>query len=314
MQEINNTFKTINGGVHTFSINFLGSRAIYTMEPENVKAVFATNHKDYAIPQTRKDSLGIFGPGIFTSDGAHWEASRALLRPNFVRTQVGDIPALEKHVAALIGKIPRDGSAIDMVEMFSNLTMDAATELFLGESTHMLRGNQDPKAVRFNEAFGYCSERISIRIAVGRIGSLFPDPKYYAGVKDLKDFVDIYVSRALELRQKFLQTGKNQVEEGMESGRYVFLPELAKSGFDQPRIAAELMNILTAGRGSTTALLTVLWYTISRRSDIFGKLRQEVIETLGNRQPSFEELKSLRYLGWTLRESKFASYPSATSC
>jgi len=83
-------------------------------------------------------------------------------------------------------------------------------------------------------------------------------------VRDLKAFVDVYVSRALELRQKFLRTRKGVVEEGAGNGRYVFLPELAKSGFDHPRIAAELMNILTAGRGSITALLTVLWYTISR--------------------------------------------------
>jgi len=54
MEEIDNTFKTINGGVHTFSINFLGSTAIYTVEPDNVKAIFASNHKDYAIPQQGK--------------------------------------------------------------------------------------------------------------------------------------------------------------------------------------------------------------------------------------------------------------------
>jgi hypothetical protein len=67
--------------IDTFSINSLGSRLIYTMEPENVKTIFATNFKDFGIPQTRKDALAIFGPGIFSSDGHFWEASRALLRP-----------------------------------------------------------------------------------------------------------------------------------------------------------------------------------------------------------------------------------------
>jgi len=77
------------------------------------------------------------------------------------------MPALEKRIAALIRKIPRDGTAIDMIDMFSDLAMDATTELFLGESTHMLQRNQDLRAIRFSEAFGYVSERISIRMGIG---------------------------------------------------------------------------------------------------------------------------------------------------
>jgi cytochrome P450 len=99
--------------VDTFSINSLGSRLIYTMEPENVKTIFATNFKDFGIPQTRKDALAIFGPGIFSSDGHFWEASRALLRPNFVRNQVGDMEGLEKYVSSLIEKIPRNGEVVE---------------------------------------------------------------------------------------------------------------------------------------------------------------------------------------------------------
>jgi hypothetical protein len=86
LDEIDSRFKKIGVGVHTFSMNSLGSTVIYTAEPENVKTIFATNFHDFGIPQTRKDALAIFGPGIFSSDGHFWEASRALLRPNFVRS------------------------------------------------------------------------------------------------------------------------------------------------------------------------------------------------------------------------------------
>ena len=306
MDDIDDRFKTINGGVNTFSVNFLGSTVIYTIEPENVKAIFATNFEDYGIPKTRKIALGIFGKGIFTSDGHHWEASRRLLRPNFVRSQVGDMPALEKHVFSLIEKIPKDGRVVDMHGLFSDLTMDSATELFFGESTHMLRGNPHPKAVRFTQAFNYVSERLSIRMGVGRLATYIPDQKFHKGVRDLKDFVDIYVSRAMDLRKKSYEE-QRIAEELAKKGRYVFLPELAKSGYDKSRIAAELMNALTAGRGSITSLLTVFWYTIARRPDVFQKLRNEIIQTLGLRPPTFEELKSLKYLNWTLKESKYSS-------
>lgn len=149
--DIDGRFKPINGGTNTFSINSLGSTVIYTIEPENVKTIFATNFKYFGIPRTRKDAFAIFGAGIFSSDGHDWKDSRALLRPNFVRHQVGDMKGLEKHVAALIDKIPRDGTAVDMQDLFSDLTLDSATELLLGESTSILQGKPRPEALRFQK-------------------------------------------------------------------------------------------------------------------------------------------------------------------
>ena len=49
---------------------------------------------------------------------------------------------VEKHVSSLIEKIPRNGEAVEMQALFSDLTMDSATELLLGESTGMLQGNE----------------------------------------------------------------------------------------------------------------------------------------------------------------------------
>jgi hypothetical protein len=63
-------------GVNTWSASILGRTFYNTIEPENVKAVLATNFKDFGLG----DREGPFGPllgrGIFTSDGAHWEHSR----------------------------------------------------------------------------------------------------------------------------------------------------------------------------------------------------------------------------------------------
>jgi cytochrome P450 len=57
-----------------------------------------------------------------------------------------------------------------------------------------------------------------------------------------------------------------------------------------------------AGRDTTASLLAHLWYILARRPDIFNKLRTEVSQ-LGDKQPSFEEIKALKYLQWTLNEA-----------
>ena len=60
----------------TWSMVTLGRKLWLTREPENVKAVLATNFKDFGIGR-RYLSLGrLLGQGIFTSDGTLWEHSR----------------------------------------------------------------------------------------------------------------------------------------------------------------------------------------------------------------------------------------------
>ena len=60
----------------TFSVVTLGRKLWITRDPENVKAILATNFKDFGIGK-RLNALGaLLGQGIFTSDGTLWEHSR----------------------------------------------------------------------------------------------------------------------------------------------------------------------------------------------------------------------------------------------
>ena len=127
--ELEKRYNRINGGVHTFSQLLLGEEVINTAEPENIKAILATQFKDFELPPRRKESFHpVFGRGIFTTDGAEWEVSRALLRPNFVRNQIADLRTFDDHVSKMISKIPRDGSTVDLQTLFFMLTIDSGTQ------------------------------------------------------------------------------------------------------------------------------------------------------------------------------------------
>ena len=60
----------------TYSAITMGRPVILTREPENVKAILATNFKDFGIGARYKVMGALLGKGIFTSDGALWEHSR----------------------------------------------------------------------------------------------------------------------------------------------------------------------------------------------------------------------------------------------
>ena len=76
----------ING--YTFSQRIFSRKIISTAEPENLKAILATQFKDFCLGNRHEEFYPLLGDGIFTLDGAGWSHSRALLRPQFARDQV----------------------------------------------------------------------------------------------------------------------------------------------------------------------------------------------------------------------------------
>ena len=101
--------------------------------------MLSTKFNDFSLGQRRANVLiPALGHGIFDTDGPAWERSRALVRPNFTRQQVADLDTFETHVQHLIARIPRDGTAVDLQELFFSLTMDSATEFLFGKSTNVL--------------------------------------------------------------------------------------------------------------------------------------------------------------------------------
>ncbi|KAF3484248.1 uncharacterized protein GIQ15_03572 [Arthroderma uncinatum] len=287
---------------NTFSSNLTGLPIITTCEPENVKTVLAVKFADFQLPPRRKAGFrDLFGNGVFTTDGSEWEHSRAMLRPNFTRTQIADLNMFEKHVNELIELIPKDGSTIDLQDLFFGMTLDSATEFLFGESANTLSGQHSsaPKGDIFGQSFDYCTGYIGKRFRVG-LPTIFGNKQYTQGVKDVHTFADHYVRKGIK-RYNSREKGRDGIDSPSESGRYVFLDELVKETQDPLALRSELMNILLAGRDTTASLLSVLWNTLSKRQDVWAKIQAEV-ETLEGRAPSFEEIKNMKYLRYTMNE------------
>ncbi|KAF2149416.1 putative P450 monooxygenase [Myriangium duriaei CBS 260.36] len=285
-------------GVTTIRNNVLGKRNISTIEPENLKQILALDFKNWSLGTQRIiDFTEFLGPGVFSTDGAEWQHSREMLRPSFVRSQVRDLETLDAHVDHLIDAIPRDGSTVELQQLFFRLTMDSATDFLFGESTNTLApGLATVSASKFAECFNRGQETVSER---GRFG-LFPwlanNDHFKSDTKFVHDFVDTYVEKGLAMRSRLLSE-----KEGAGS-RYVFLEELVRQTTDKYRIRSELLNILLAGRDTTASLLSNVWWQISRRPDIWAKLRAEV-DALNGEKPTFEQIKEMKYVRAVLNES-----------
>lgn len=119
------------------------------------------------------------------------------------------------------------------------------------------------------------------------------------------EFVDDFVEKG------FLHRKSPDAEKA--DGRYVFLHELVKQTDNKVQIRSELLNILLAGRDTTASLLSNVWWEISKRPDVWAKLRAEV-DALGGAKPTFEQIKDMKYLRWVLNESlRYLSQPLFSS-
>lgn len=73
---------------NTITLSFLSRTLINTIEPENLKALLATQFGDFSLGTRYREFYPLLGDGIFTLDGAGWSHARGLLRPQFTRDQV----------------------------------------------------------------------------------------------------------------------------------------------------------------------------------------------------------------------------------
>ena len=284
-------------GATTFTAQLPGQQFIQTAEPENIKAMLATQFKDFELPAIRKGAFApIFGHGIFTTDGLEWETSRSLLRPNFNRAQVADLDMLENHVSKVIARIPRDGSTVDLQTLFFMLTLDSATEFLFGHSAGSLDfGHSHERGMKFAQAFTDSTTQSGNIVRVPAAFSfLLKTKKFKADVKYVHEYVSAYVQKAVDLHEH----GTAE-----KNDKYVFLEELAKTGFGAKKIQDELLNILLAGRDTTAGLLSYLFYTLAREPRVFKKLQAEIAELNGQR-PTYEQVKGMRYLQWVVNEGK----------
>lgn len=198
-------------------------------------------------------------------------------------------------------KIPRDGSTVDLCELFC-LTIDSATEFLFGKSTNSLSNGSGQE---FAAAFGRCQDDASRRVQLGRLYTWMRAAREARKDIDLMHkFANYYVNMGLARLQKLFADQKAHADKANAEppGHYVFLDELVRQTDDRVRIRSELLNILIAGRGTTASLLTNVWFTLSKRPDIWRRLQAE-LATLDGQRPSFTQLKDLKCLRALLNES-----------
>ncbi|OHW96082.1 n-alkane-inducible cytochrome p450 [Colletotrichum incanum] len=285
---------------NTFTVKELHRNAILTVEPENIKTILSLRFSDYGIGH-RLEAFGpLLGEGIFDADGDHWAASRSLIRPSFTRNQVADLTTLENLIQDLFALLPRDGkTVVDLQDLFFRYTIDSATEFLFGQSVGTLKKTR--QGPDFAEAFHYAQRAIIIRGMLGRLKVFYRDPKADECNRICREFAQPFVDEAFRVVEARKANGEGHHFETDREKR-IFSHELASRTSDRHSVLNELMNVLLAGRDTTASMLSNLFFMLAKNPAIWDKLRREVAHLQG-RAPTYEELRSLRYVECCMNES-----------
>lgn len=282
---------------NTFTVKELQTSAIVTVEPENIKTILSLKFHDYGIDHRLESFKPLLGEGIFDTDGPHWASSRALIRPSFTRDQVADLTSFENLIQDLFKLLPRDGkTVVDLQDLFFRYTIDSATDFLFGQSVGTLKKTQSDSS--FAEAFHYAQEAILTRGMLGSFKLFYRDQKADECNRICREFARHFVDEAF-----YAAANKKEDETETKRQKNIFSHELASRTSDRRRILDELMNVLLAGRDTTASLLSNLFFMLAKKPAIWEKLCREVA-TLQGRPPTYEELRSLRYVRFCMNECK----------
>jgi cytochrome P450 len=245
------------------------------------------------------------------------------VRPTFAKLQVSNLDTYEEHVSHLINLIPSNGATVDLAPLFFRLTIDAATEVLFGRSLNTLLKSPDSEEHMFMRAFDTAQAKANFRPRNWFLANfIFRDAEWDAALATVHSFVDRYISNALQKKcaSSPASTGPTspasskagEVEYGDDDDkscvvgpggkkRYVFLYEMAKETSDPIELRHELLNVLLAGRDTTASLLSNTFFVLSRRPDIWAKLKEEV-DALGGVFPDYDTLRGMKYVKYLLNE------------
>lgn len=295
-----------------------GSKIIETADPQNCKAMFMTNSRDYQVSETRSMAFRpVTGKSIFTTNGAEWEHYRSMLKPQFTKTLLNNLDTVELELENFWKAVEQKGvttegwtASGEMSPFIYRLVTDIASDFLFGESIGSQkaflekdiseRGSQQPNHAEriggadFSNAYDRVSEYVNLRLRFQVPGWILDTKEFRASRDIFRSMPDKYIQKAL---------AGDHAREGV---KYDLLSALVEQTRDPEQLKNQALSMFNAGRDTqgTTMHWTVLM--LGQHPRVFDKMRSIVLEAFPLGDPSIRDparLKGCQYLQHVLQET-----------
>ncbi|MEZ4948558.1 MAG: cytochrome P450 [Saprospiraceae bacterium] len=276
-------------------------RRIYvSTNPEVMKHVLQTHHRNYKKSPAYKELKLALGNGLVTSEGDYWFKQRRLAQPAFYKSAMGDI------FETMVGVADR---------FCENLLDEATSEINI--SREMMRVTSD---IVLKALFSVENEADSARMyqqildtqeyIIDRTSHPYLIPFYHLTgrhrrfLKDRRDFD--------AMAYGFIKNHKEQEEPPNDFLTLLLQVRDADTGegMSDQQVRDEAITIFAAGHETSANALTWILWLLTQHPEWMAKLRKEHEAILGDRLPALEDLNKLEITRRVIEEG-MRMYPPA---
>lgn len=143
---------------------------------------------------------------------------------------------------------------------------------------------------------------LRVRLQLSSFLFLHRDKEWFAACKAIHGFLDGYIDKAYQQLAEERAGGKKATYEDGKP-RDDFLWTIAKRIPDKLECRNQLTAVWIPSNETTSILMSNTIYALARHPNVVEKIRKEVLD-YGDKPLTFEGLRSLQYLRWTINESK----------
>ena len=194
---------------------------------------------------------------------------------------------------------------VNLQPLFLKMTLDLMTEFLYGHVPSQTGQTKDgPDTEEFGYHFDAGKTHVGIRLALGKWYWLLRSSTFFHHCKKVQQYAEYLVRARLHHGHKMLAV-QQPTQESTTKGKFVLLDELAKHTNSILELRSETLNVLSAGRDTTAALLTWIFYFLSRYPRVFNQLRAIILADIGTESSSIEfaKLRSCQYLQNCINET-----------
>ncbi|KAK2653680.1 hypothetical protein Ddye_013536 [Dipteronia dyeriana] len=278
---------------------FLGSTSqVLTVDPVNVEYMLKTNYVNYG-QRWSKTLVDLLGEGIFNVNGEKWHHQRKLTSYEFSTKTLRDFSNIVSKTNAIkLARILADQAvasnrSIDIQDLFEKATLDSTFKIIVGVELDVMCGTFE-EGIRFSDSLDAARSLIAHRFA-----DVFWKIKRYHNIgseallrKCIKE-VDEFVYKILKSKIEEQVQNSSHCDHGiqMKKSEDVLARLLEAKQTDTKFLRDVIINLVMAGKDTTSAVLSFFFYMMCKHPDIQEKIAKEVIEaTQVNQNSSFDEL------------------------
>lgn len=295
------------GGI--FRLNFGPKSFLIVSDPLIAKRILKDNSKAYSKGILAEILEFVMGKGLIPADGEVWRVRRRAIVPalhkKYVAAMIGLFGQATDRLCRKLDEAASNGEDVEMESLFSRLTLDIIGKAVFNYDFDSLKvdtGIVEAVYTVLREA----EDRSVAPIPVWEI-PIWKDisprqKKVNAALKVVNDTLDDLIATCKRMvDEEELQFHEEYMNEQDPS----ILHFLLASGDDvsSKQLRDDLMTLLIAGHETSAAVLTWTFYLLSKEPSVLAKLQNEVDAVLGDRFPTMEDMKKLKYTTRVINES-----------